>query len=134
MPPRPTSARTSYDPGVAFRSAASCASAASGRVSMLASVGVATVGPDQRRGTGIPVPQRGQNDAPGPRLVPQRKQAEDGFEVIPTAQDTQKRDTPSADPGAVSGAPWYHATGAVACGRQFQSAHHVEGPLRCYGE
>src|SRR6266849_5930650 len=88
MPPRPTSTRISYCPRVARRSAASCASAASGRASILAPVGVASVGPDQGRCTGMPVPQRGQKDAPGPRLVPQRKQAEGGLGVIPTAQDT----------------------------------------------
>src|SRR3979490_2994959 len=90
MPPRPISTSTSYDPRVARRSAASCASAAPGRVSILPPVGVASVAPDQGRCTAIPVPQRGQKDAPGPRLVPHRKQEEGGLGVIPTAQDTAK--------------------------------------------
>src|SRR6267143_3816516 len=88
MPPRPTSTRISYCPRVARRSAASCASAASERTSMLAPVGVASVGPDQGRWTGMPVPQRGQNEAPGARLAPQRRQADGGLGVIPAAEDT----------------------------------------------
>src|SRR5881409_2827972 len=91
MPPRPTSTRISYCPKVARRSAACCASAASGRTSMLAPVGVASVGPDQGRETGMPVPQRGQNDAPGLRLAPQRRQEDGGLGVIPTAEDTAIR-------------------------------------------
>src|SRR5258705_11805556 len=88
IPPWPISLRISYCPSVARRSAASCATAASGRGSVTAPGGVWSVGPDHGRCTGMPVPQRGQNDAPGPRLAPQRKQAEGGCAVISRAQDT----------------------------------------------
>src|SRR6267378_6302516 len=132
MPPCPTSTRISYCPRVARRSAASCASDASGRASTMAPGGVATVGPDHGRCTAIPVPQRGQKDAPGPRLAPQRKQEEGGFGLMPTGQDTAIL-TPCAAK-APSCAPWYHATGSAAGGGQFQAAHHVERPLGRHGE
>src|SRR5438876_630589 len=72
IPPWPTAVRISYCPRVARRSAASCACAVSGRVSTTDPGGVATVGPDQGRCTGMPVPQRGQKAVPGPRVAPQR--------------------------------------------------------------
>src|SRR5213592_54538 len=88
IPPWPTAVRISYCPRVARRSAASCACAVSGRVSTTDPGGVATVGPDQGRCTGMPVPQRGQKAVPGPRVAPQRVQVEGWSVVIPAAQDT----------------------------------------------
>src|SRR6267142_4181455 len=141
MPPCPTSTRISYCPMVARRSAASWASDASGRGST-APDGVATVGPDHGRCTGMPVPQRGQNGAPGPRVAPQRKQASGGFGVIPATQDTaiitlNTAKTPY-DQGprstVFSWAPRLYAVRSAARERQFQSAHHVERPLRCNGQ
>src|SRR5438876_7443003 len=69
MPPCPSSARISYSPSVACGSASvmvARASAGGGPIGM-----VCTASP---RPTGMLVPQRGQNSAPGPRFVPQRAQ------------------------------------------------------------
>src|SRR5207237_916269 len=71
IPPRPSSARTSYSPSVALRRASSWALcwAGSGR-----RTGGATVAPAPPVVSGTLVPQRRQKYAPGAREVPQRAQ------------------------------------------------------------
>ena len=68
MPPRPSSARISYWPSVAWRRASTCALCSTRRT------GGATVALAPPGVTGTLVPQRRQKNAPGAREVPQRAQ------------------------------------------------------------
>src|SRR5438876_1845554 len=71
MPPRPSSARISYSPSVAWRRASSWALCSTGGAWR---TGGATVAPPPLGATGTLVPQRRQKYAPGAREVPQRAQ------------------------------------------------------------